>query len=87
MFVTVGSKIIRALQIIRIKKLIPNAILGNNFCQVMIFRLCTVYNKRKMIKIGNKNQRKIESIIASARIILLPTVPVGVPDEGMTSYA
>ena len=37
-----------------------------NICQIMIFSLYTVYNKYEMIKIG--------SIIASARIILPPTV-------------
>ena len=42
-----------------------------NICQVMIFRLYTVYNKHKMIKIGNQNQKKKN---ASARIFLLLTV-------------
>ena len=40
----------------------------------MIFRLYTVYNKRDDDKNWRSNQRKIESIIASARIILLLTV-------------
>ena len=29
-----------------------------NFCQVMIFRLYTDYNKHKMIKIGNQIRDK-----------------------------
>ena len=39
----------------------------------MIFRVYTAYDKHAMIKIGNKNQRKIASIIACVRIILLST--------------
>ena len=54
---TVSSKIIQALEIIWVKKLIPNAVLWKkNICQVMIFRLYTVYNKHKMIKIGSQNR-------------------------------
>ena len=40
----------------------------------MIFMLNTLYNKHEMIEIGIQNQRKIASIIASTRIILLSTV-------------
>ena len=49
---TVGSKIIRALEIIRVKKLVPKQILRANICQVMIVRLYAVYNKHEIIKIG-----------------------------------
>ena len=46
-----------------------------NICQVMIFRLYSVHNKHELKKKNwQSNQRKITSIIASARIILLPTV-------------
>ena len=38
---TVGSNTVRALEIICVKKLIPNGILGDNLCQVMTFRLYT----------------------------------------------
>ena len=44
-----------------------------NICHVMIFRVYTAYDKHAIIKIGNKNQRKIASIIACVRIILLST--------------
>ena len=40
----------------------------------MIFRLFTVYNNHEMIKTDCQTGKKIASIIASARIILLPTV-------------
>ena len=55
---TVGSKIIRALEIIRVKKPIPNAVLWNKFCQVMIVKLYAVYSKHEMIKSGNQNKEK-----------------------------
>ena len=38
---------------IRVKKLIPNAVIEINVCQVMIFRLYTDYNKQELIRIGN----------------------------------
>ena len=41
---TVHSKIIRALEIIRVKTLIPKQFSEINFYQVMIFKLYTVYN-------------------------------------------
>ena len=41
---------------------------------MMIFRRYTVYNKHNDDKYWLANQRKTVSIIASARIILLPTV-------------
>ena len=44
-----------------------------NIYEVMIFRLYTAYNKTDK-KNWQLNQRKIASIIASARIILLPIV-------------
>ena len=49
---------------------------GKNICQIMIFRLYTVYNKHEMIKIVNQTREKIECIIASARIILLSTIQI-----------
>ena len=49
---TVGSKIIRALEVIRVKKRIPNAVYERNICEVMIFRIYTAYYKHEMIKIG-----------------------------------
>ena len=55
---TVASKILQVLEIICAKKLISNAILRNNICQVMVFRLYTVYNKHQMIKIDNKKTEK-----------------------------
>ena len=47
-----------------------------NVCQAMIFRPYIVCNKHDIIKIGNqtKKKKKIKRIIASARLILLPTV-------------
>ena len=46
-----------------------------NIYQVIIFRLYTVYNKHKMIKIGNQIRANSQVLsIANARIILLPTV-------------
>ena len=42
-------------------------------CQVMIFRLYTVHNKYDD-KNSQSNHRNIASIIASVRIILLPTI-------------
>ena len=45
-----------------------------NICKAMIIKLHTVYNKHEILKIGKSNQRKIESTIANARIILLLTV-------------
>ena len=45
-----------------------------NISQAMNFRLYIIYNKHETTETGNKNQRKITIIIASARIILLPTV-------------
>ena len=57
---TVGSKIIRAFKMIRLKKLISNAILRNNFCQIMIFRLNIDYNKHQMIRIDSKTWEKLQ---------------------------
>ena len=68
---TVGRKIIQALVIIRIRKLIPNAVLGMS---LFMFDLFTVYNKHHDDKNWRSNLRKIASIIANARTILLPTV-------------
>ena len=48
------SKIIRALEIIRVIKLISNAVYEINICQV----LYTVCNKHEMIKISNQTIEK-----------------------------
>ena len=43
-----------------------------NICQVMIFRLYTVYTKYEVIKIGNHNREKPQILfIASARTVLV----------------
>ena len=55
---TISSKIIRALEIIRIRKLTPNAFFEINICQALIFRRYTVCNKLKMIKIDNQTREK-----------------------------
>ena len=55
---TIDSKIIRAFEIIRVKKLIPNAVYEIYICEVMIFKLYTVYKKQEMIKIGNQIREK-----------------------------
>ena len=55
---TVGSKIIRAFGIVRIKILIPKAVFWNKYLSVMIFRLYTVFNKHEMIKISNQIREK-----------------------------
>ena len=68
---TVDSKVIRALQIIPIKKLISMQFYEINICEVMSFRLHTVCKKHGMIKIGNQTRKKIASVISSS---LMPTV-------------
>ena len=57
---TVGSRIVRAHEIIRNKNLISNLVLLKNICQAMIFRLYTVYNKHEIIKIGNQTREKLQ---------------------------
>ena len=59
--ITIGSKIIQEFEIILVKKLIPNAVLIN-ICQIMIFRLYTVYNKHEMIKIGNQTTENSQAL-------------------------
>ena len=49
-----------------------------NFCQVIIFKLYTVYKKHEMAKIGNQTRKKITSIIASVRMILLLTACINI---------
>ena len=41
-----------------------------HICQIMIFRLYTVYNKHQMVNIGNQTKEKSQ-VLLSARIILL----------------
>ena len=74
-FCTVDSKIIQALEIVHVQKLIPNAVLLNKYRQVVIFSVYTLYNKHEMIKIGNQTREKSQVLSPSTRIILLPTVP------------
>ena len=57
--ITVDRKIIRALEIIRVKKLLPSAGLWNKSCQIMIFRLYTSYKKHEMIKIVSQYREKL----------------------------
>ena len=45
-----------------------------NFCQIMMFRLYTIYDKPEMIKTNNQTRRKSQPLSQVARIILLPTV-------------
>ena len=56
--ITVDSKIIRALQIFRGKKLYLMQFYEMNICQVMIFRLLIVYNKHEMIKNDSQTREK-----------------------------
>ena len=73
-FFSVSSKIIRALEFMP-KNSYLMLFYEINISQVMIFKLDAVYyNKHKMKKNWQSNQRKTTSIIASARKILLPTV-------------
>ena len=51
---TIGSKIIRALVIIRVRKFLLNTILWNKHLQIMIFRLYAVHNKHDDSKIGDQ---------------------------------
>ena len=55
---TVGSKIIRALDMIRVKNLYLIQFYNINICQFIIFRLCTVFNKHEMIKICGQTREK-----------------------------
>ena len=58
-YVQVGSKIIRALEIIRVKKLILNIQFYEiNICQIRIFRLYTVHNTHERIKISRQTREK-----------------------------
>ena len=57
MHFTVGSKIIRALEIIRVKNF---TFYEMNTHQVMRFRLYTVYNKHEMIKTVNPTREKLQ---------------------------
>ena len=51
-------KIIRALQIIRVKQLILMTFYEINICEIRIFRLYAAYNKHELIKIGNQTSEK-----------------------------
>ena len=54
---TIGSKMLRELQIIRVKKRKPNE---ENICLVINFRFYIVYNKHGVIKIGNQTRVKAQ---------------------------
>ena len=56
--ITVDSKIIRALEIIRVKKLNLVQFYEPNIFQMMTFSLYTVYNKHEIIKIGKETKEK-----------------------------
>ena len=55
---TVDSKIIRALEMSRVKNSHLLQFFEINICQVMIFRLYTVYNKHEIIKIDSQTREK-----------------------------
>ena len=55
---TVDSKIILALEIVRVKKLSLMQFYEINISQIMIFRLYSVYDKHETIKIGNQIREK-----------------------------
>ena len=57
---TVGNKIIRAREIIRVKNSYVMQFYEINISQVMILSLYTVYNKHEMIKIGNETREKLQ---------------------------
>ena len=57
-----GSKIIRALEIFRIKYFTHNAGYKINIYQVMIFRHCAVYKSMMMIKIGDQTREKLQAL-------------------------
>ena len=58
--ITVYSKNFQALEIIRVKKFIPNAVYEINVHQVMIFKFDAAYKKHQMIEIGNESREKIQ---------------------------
>ena len=60
---TVDSKINRALEISRVKKLILMQFCLVNICQVMTFRLYTAYNKQDMIKIDSQTREKSQELL------------------------
>ena len=70
---TVDSKIIRALEIIRVKKSYLMQFFGINICQVMIIRFCTVYNKHDY-QIREKSQvhqlLQVLSLVNYIRVII-----------------
>ena len=57
---TVDSKIIRALEISLVKKLYLMQFCEINICQIMIFRLYTVYNKHEIIEIDSQTREKLQ---------------------------
>ena len=54
----VGSKIIRALEVIRDKILISNAVLLNKYLSNYVLKLYAVYNKYQMIKMNKHTKEK-----------------------------
>ena len=57
---TVGSKIIRALEVIRSKNSYLMQICEINIHQVIIFMFYNVYNNHEMMKIGNQIREKLQ---------------------------
>ena len=55
---TVDSKIIRALEIIRVKNSYLMQFYEINNSQIIIFRFYIIYNKREIIKISNQTREK-----------------------------
>ena len=77
----VGSKIVRALEIIPVQKLIANADFWNNYLSIhdlyALYCLKQAWDDKKW----QSNQRKSVIIIANAPIILLPTYNSCIPVE------
>ena len=59
-FVQSSAKLFEMIEIIRFKKILLVQFYEAYICQVMIFRLYTVYDKHEMIKIGNQTREKSE---------------------------
>ena len=60
--ITLDSKIIRTLEIIRVKHSYLMQFYEISIYQVIIFRLYTVYNKHKMMKIDNQIREKSQEL-------------------------
>ena len=68
-----GRKIFQAFEIILTQTFILNVVLWINICQVLIFRLHTVYNKHDVVKIGIQIREKSQVLeYFHYRLYLLP---------------